>query len=309
VIIGNPGVGKNIYLAGSIRAQLEADRDLLIGAAFLEDGSKWLLKRWTALDLDLPVGAVGVVRLSDEKRAKLRELEPHYHELLKRVQVFNYRRIRPPDLIHLFRVWIHRYGVRVCYLDDFNHLDHKPSPFANQMRRQWINDKRHEQVAEAAEGLAELADRREVPIIATAHTTRPEKLADYHRPPRLDEIADSSMLGKVARFAIGLWRTPTRALRLTVLKNTEGPGLGETIELDEFRESAMLDVDSGRLVNLDQEAREERESKRNEADAESIRKALARRAALAKAVAQQKAAEAKDAPPPPQLDLLGGKPA
>lgn len=307
VVVGNPSVGKNVYLAGSIRAQLTNEPDLVIGGAFLEDASRWLVKRWTALDLGIPLNAVGVVRLSDEQRAKLRDLEPRYHELLKRVHVFNYRRIRPPELVHLFRVWIHRYGCRMLYLDDFNHLDHKPNPYSQ--RRQFFSDKRNEQVADAAEALAELADRREVPIIATAHTKTPESEKDYHRPPRLDEIADTSMIGKIARFAIGLWRTKSRVLRVTVLKNTEGPGLGETLELDEFREAAVLDVEGGRQVNLDQENREEREARKAEADAESIRRALARKAALAQATAKAKAEAEKNKPPEPQLDLLGGKPA
>jgi len=308
VVIGNPGVGKNIYLAGSIKAQLEAEADLVLGAAFLEDGSKWLLKRWTALDLQIPVASVGVVRLSDEKREKLRELEPRYHELLKRVHVFNYRRIRPNELIHLFRVWIHRFGARMLYLDDFNHLDHRPNPFGSQ-RRQWVNDKKHEQVGEAAEAMAELADRREVPIIATAHTVRPQQQKDYHRPPRLDEIADTSQIGKVARFAAGLWRTPSNALRLTLLKNTEGPGLGETIELDVFKESAMLEVESGRLVNVEQENREARAARRTEAQEESVRTAIERRRRMNEALAKEKAEAEKNKPPAPQLDLLGGKPA
>lgn len=306
VVIGNPGVGKNIYLAGSIRAQLVAEPELQIGAAFLEDGSKWLLKRWTALDLEIPVGAVGVIRLSDEKRARLRELEPGYHELLKRVQVYNYRRIRPADLVHLYRVWIHRFGVRMLYLDDFNHFDHKPAPFGggSPFRRQFQNEKRFEQVAEAAEAMAELADRKEVPIIATAHTTRPESQSDYHRPPRLDEIADSSGIGKVARFALGLWRTKSNVLRATILKNTEGPGRGETLELVEHVESATLDVELGHRVNLDQEAREEKANKESEKEANAVARSLRVAKLRAGQIAVIKAEEAKAAPPPPQLELI-----
>jgi replicative DNA helicase len=309
VLVGQPGVGKNILLAGMIKAQLLAEPELVVGLFALEDGSKWLLKRWTALDLGLPVGAVGSVRLTEDQRSLLRSLEPEYHRLLSRVQVYRYRRIRAPDMIHLSRVWIHHFGVREILFDNLTHLDTRPAPFGGNFRRQWINEKRNEAVAEATEGFAELADRREIPIIAAAHTTRPDSERDEHRPPRLAEIAESSGIGKVCRFAFGLWKTKGRALRGTVLKNTEGPGTGETIELEAHVEAAMLDVDGGRLVNLEQEAREEKASREASKESAIVMNGEKRRLERLRVRGELVAALPKPAEvKPPQLDLLEAKP-
>lgn len=310
VIMGQPGVGKNMLLAGLIRAQLEADPDLQIGLFALEDGSRWLLRRWVALDMGIPLGNVGVSQRTEEQMRRYVDLNPNYATMLRRVHTYRYRRIRAAEMLHVSRTWIHK-GVREILFDNLTHLDHRPAPFSD--RRQFFEQlKRNEAVAEAVESFAELADRKEIPVIALAHTVRPASEKDDHRPPRLSEVAESSGIERVVRFAAGLWRTKSNELRLTIQKNTEGPGKDVTIELERLTEAATIEPTGGRIVNLDREAREERDSKEATKEAEAERKSeLRRQKTLARRAAEKAAGEAtaaaKPPPPAPQLDLLGAE--
>lgn len=301
VLFGPPGSGKNMVMAAMIRWQLESDHGLHIGGIFCEDGSKWLIRRWTALDLGMPLGNVGVVQRTEEQRAKLLDLNAHYHRLLERVHCFRYRRIRPSELLQTLRGWHYAYGIGAAYFDNMRHYDFRPDPGA-QFRRQFMPDKRNEQMNEAFDGLAEFADRKEIPVIAAAHTTRLDERQEF-RPPRLAEIADSAGIERACRFALGLWRTKSHELRGTIQKNTEGPGTGTTIEFERFTEAAMVDPDGGRVVNLEQEKREEQSAKETETEDRAYAKRKRRRELDAKDKAAEKAEAAKNAPPPPQATL------
>lgn len=310
VIMGQPGVGKNMFLAGLMRAQLLADPDLKIGLFALEDGSRWLLKRWVALDLGIPLSAVGVKKRTPEQLAKLEELKPWYFKLLERVPCYRFRKIQAQEMLHVSRGWIHQQGVREILFDNLTHLDHRQrQTYAGSQRFQ--NEKRNEIMAAAVESFAELADRKEVPIVALAHTIRPESEKHDERPPRLSEVADSAGIERVVRFAAGLWRTRSRDLRLTIQKNTEGPGTGVTIELERIIEAATIEPDGGRVVNLEQEAREERKGREKDKLDEKIaqRRLLKARMDVEKAKDDAEAKAKAEAAMPPQLTLLpGGEP-
>ncbi len=315
VIMGLPGIGKNMLLATMIRAQLEAEPDLRIGAFFLEDGSKWLIKRWTAFDLGIPVGNVGVVTRTPEQSARLHdELYPHYHRLLERVFCWRWRRIRPAEAIHECRVMIHQHGVREFVFDSFTHLDHRPAPFGANVPRSFIDNKRNEAVGEAVARFAELADVKEIPFVALAHTVRPTTPKERFRPPLLSEVADTSSIDKEVRFAAGLWRTVKNELRLTVQKNTEGPGSNPptTIELVRHSEAAIIDPFLGRVVNIEQEEREERQAREADreadADARIERRRLKNEERKAKAKAEAEARKVAATPPAPQLELIAPAP-
>ncbi len=313
VIMGQPGIGKNMLLAGMIRAQLEADLDLHIGGFFLEDGSRWLLRRWVALDMGIPLGNVGVSQRTEEQMARYLDLNPGYFKLLDRIHTYRYRRIRAAEMVHVSRTMIHQFGVREIILDNLTHLDHRPPAFGG--RAQFFeNVKRNEAVAEAVESFAELADRKEIPIIALAHTVRPASEKDDCRPPRLSEVAESSGIERVVRFAAGLWRTKSRELRLTIQKNTEGPGTDTTIELERITEAATIDPLGGRVINLEREAQDQRDDREAKKEADTEAKSEARRKKMLARRAAEKAEAAAAAPPPPaaapaapppQFDLIG----
>lgn len=310
VLYGTPGSGKNMVLAAVIRWQLENDPNLHLGGFFCEDGSKWLLKRWTALDLRIPVGHVGVVQRTADQKAKLLDLNPYYDGLLKRVHCFRYRRVRPAELVHIARGWRYAYEIGGVYFDNLRHLDFRPDGMAQGRPRYFQNEKRNEAMNEAFDSFAEFADRHEIPFLAAAHTVRLDERQEF-RPPRLAEIMDSAGIERAARFALGLWRTRTNELRGTIQKNTEGPGTGTTIEFDRISSAAMIDPDGGKLINLDQEKREERESAESEKEAKSDARRAARRAkALAERAAEKAALEAqkKAAEPQHALPLEAPKP-
>lgn len=310
VLMGDPGVGKNMVLAGMILAQLEADKDLQIGLFALEDGSRWLLKRWVALRLGIPVGDVGIKMRTPEQRKMVEEvLLPYFHELLLRVHTYRFRKIKAQEMLLVSRGWIHQKGVREILFDNLTHLDTKAPVAAFQPGGRWQRsggEKKNEAVAEAVDSFAELADAKEIPIIALAHTIRVEG-DKAPRPPKMSEVADSAGIERNARFAAGMWRTASRELRLTIQKNTEGPGTGTTIELERIIEAATIEPSGGRLVNIEQEAREQKKNRENDNDQRIVERRKARAAAAAeeKAAAQKKADDAKPSVPP-QMTLLDG---
>lgn len=306
VVAGQPGVGKNMFLAGMIRAQLEADPQLRIGLFALEDGSRWLLKRWVAQELGMPLPEVGIKKRTDEQLAKLEQLNPYFHKLLERVHVYRYRKIRPAELLHVSRGWIAEHGVGEILVDNLTHLDHTPLEIPG--KRTWVRHQPNEQVAHAIESFAELADRKEIAIVALAHTVRPESERQEERPPKIYEVAGSSNIERVIRCFLGLWRTKGRELRLTIGKNNEGPGVGTTLELERVTEAATIIPSGGRQVNLDQEAREAREARETEKDdrldAKRKKRADKRAAEVAQRAAAEEAAKPAPKPEPPQLSLV-----
>lgn len=315
VVMGQPGVGKNMLLAGLIRAMLESDLELKLGLFALEDGSRWLLKRWLARDLGIPLGHVGVVKRTPELLAAQKALNPIYQQLLTRVFTYRWRRIGADDMLHTSRGWIHRHGVRGIFFDNLTHLDtknnnfHRLGNYSAQQQNRFQQMASHEAIAEATERFAELADAKEVPIIALAHTVRPDAKKKLEaRPPLLTEVAGSAGIERVVRFAAGMWRTESRELRLTIQKNTEGPGTDVTIELERIVEAAIIVPSGGRVVSLDQEAREARDAKENVAIETNERR-------KAKVAAMREKAKAAAAPPeepkkeePPQKALFETEP-
>lgn len=306
VVAAQPGVGKNMLLSTWIRRQLETTEDHF-GLFALEDGSSWLTRRWTAQDLGMPLNMIGHGKRTQEQLEKLAELNPHYHRLLERLHIYRFDDIRPDELVHRARGWIHRFGVKKLWIDHLGHLDHSPLRIGG--RRDFFAEKRNEQVTQAVRKFASLAYREEVPVVALAHTVRPEGQKDDERPPRLSEIAESAGIERRIRCAIGLWRTKSRELRCTILKNTEGPGVGTTIELEQFKEAATIDHEGGRYVNLDQEHKEAKRDREEENEAKLDARARKRADKALKLKlemqAQLKAAE-EAKPPPPQLTLLEG---
>lgn len=307
VVAGQPGVGKNMLLASWIRAALESDPDSCQGLFALEDGSKWLIKRWTAQDLGMPLNMIGHGKRTPEQIDKLTELNPHYHRLLERLLIYRFDEIRPDDLVHRARGWIHRKGVKRIWIDHLGHLDHTPARIPG--RRDFFGEKRNESVQIAVRKFASLAYREEISMIALAHTVRPESQKDEERPPRLSEIAESAGIERRIRCALGLWRTKSRELRCTVLKNTEGPGVDTTIEFEQNKESATIEPSGGRYVNLDQERKELRAEKEDDSEAradERRKKKAAKRAAekaeIEKATADREAVAVKISAP--QLSLI-----
>lgn len=307
VVAGQPGVGKNMVLATWIRQALEADSVSTYGLFALEDGSKWLIKRWTAQDLQMPLNMVGHGKRTPEQMARLTdELNPHYHRLLERLQIYRFDEIRPDELVHTARRWRYLKRVKKIWIDHLGHMDYTPQRVGG--RRDFMAEKRNEAVTTAVRKFASFAYREEVPVIALAHTVRPEGQKDEERPPRLSEIAESAGIERRIRCAIGLWRTKSRELRCTVLKNTEGPGVGVTIEFEQNKEAATIDATHGRFVNLDQEAREARDNS-EAAKEEKLKARQMKRAAEREAAKAAKAVVVEPAKPEsPQLTLIDGGP-
>lgn len=93
---------------------------------------------------------------------------------------------------------------------------------------------------------------------------------------------------------LGLWPKGD-AWRCTVLKANEAES-GKTIEFDRHKESAMINVDGGRVVNLAQERREASEQatqQKHAAQDRRVAERAAKRAAEKAATAAAKAAQAQ----------------
>lgn len=297
VIAGQPGVGKNQLLAGMIRAQLEADPNLKIGLFALEDGSRWLLKRWMAEELGMTLPEVGVKKRTEETMHRYEEAKVYFHKLLERVPVFRWGSITPAELMMQSQSMIAQHEVGEIVVDNFTRLNLSPEPEQNGRRQHFAP--RHEVLGHAIQTFAELADRKELPFVGLAHTVRPESQRGDSRPPSIYEVAGTANIERVIRCFLGLWRTQSRELRLTVGKNNEGPGVGTHIELELIKEAATIVPGGGKYINLEREARDARDAREQDKEDRLETKRKKRDAKRAAEKAAFEAEAAKNAPPPP----------
>lgn len=285
VIFGLPGTGKNALIGAIIRGQLEADITSHTGLFGLEDGSQWATKRFVAKDLGMPVRDVGSKARTVEQREQFEStIAPALHPLLQRLHVYRRDEINLRDWLHVATHWVRKCKVKRIYLDNLGQMDHG-------MGGSFKQDDLKRGVALTVKAFARFAIRHQVPVIMLAHSTRAAD--DGERPPKMSEIQDSAFVERRARKIIGVW-TKNKALRATIIKDQEGDGAGTTLELERFASAALVDIDSGKSVDLRQEAREDRKEK----DAERTARALDLQEQRNKLKADRAAKAAAAAPPP-----------
>lgn len=280
LIIGRPGGGKTGTLASMIRAQLYRDSTANIGLFGLEDGSAWLAKRWLALESDMVLREVGWKRRTEEQTARLTEVAANMRVMLDRVHVYRRDRLGARDLVRRAASMIRNQKVSAIYIDNLSEVE--------------LGGTFWEAGGELNYGLRKLANDTGVPVVALAHINEAQQPGASNGPPRASDVRGGRSFDQRARLMLGLWPKGD-AWRCTVLKANEAES-GKTIEFDRHKESAMINVDGGRVVNLAQERREASEQatqQKHAAQDRRVAERAAKRAAEKAATAAAKAAQAQ----------------
>ena len=174
------------------------------------------------------------------------------------------------------------------------------------------NDSTHASASRAVQKAQEWAERSNRCLIVAAHTNN--AYFERTRGKMFPEMADTADTGSGAnaarfvRFGLGIWQVG-ETLRATCIKNNaEGKLEAEkaTIAWNAHVDQGLLDVDSARQVNLQQEWAQQKSEKeaatRAKKDAEAKR--VRERNAALKAEKDAAKAAAKEKPEPKQASLL-----
>lgn len=300
VIVGPPGTFKSGLMAAILERQLQAGlRPLVVS---LEDGSAWAPKRFLAKRLKMKVRDVFAKDFPDEAAAAVEAnaLSNLMHEswwLTKR----NVRTSK--DIVREAVKLIAQQGITNVFIDNARAVKGPAADPTNKFQR--LPDRR--QIAsEMYEDFAECSDLYGVPFALLAHTSRDYfKRTEGKGPPIMSDIGETGDAEKDVRMMWSLWKR-RGCLRVTIGKQTEGESDHDnppTIELDHVAETALIDPDSGRMVDLRAEERKDREEDRNRRDEWSVATQARRKALKAKLQASEKPHE--PAAPEPQQTLFG----
>lgn len=297
---GKPSVGKSTLLATIIHEQLKAGLRPVL--ASLEDGDEWFVKRQLAQLLDMRVRDVFAKDFADgEKTQDAAQVLTSLYENLWVVTKAQAR--TASDLVRIFtRLRLDGYGP--FYVDNMTVVQHEQGKFED----------RRNAVGRSYALFADFADENRVPLVSLSHTKRAaEKEGQQPKvgPPLISDIAETADADRFIRFGLGLWRKGNM-FRATVAKHNEGePDL--TFEWEVYREAALLDPESGVLVDLHAEQRREREDRQARKVEREVSAALDRKELRDKLVAKaeaekKKAEEPKATEPEPQSSLFGEAP-
>ena len=302
LLAGPPSIGKSGLLASGIVSQLEAG--MRVGLFGLEDGHRWISRRLYAWKLGLPVRAIGNAKLDDAGWLRAAEVGAQLSPLLKNLLVYKWGGANADEICRWGLSWIINEGVRCIYVDNATELDHSASGRGDRGLDFRI------QVARSVSRLRDFAERYQIPLVVLAHTTREYEEHRHKRPPFPSEVAEGAAFERKTRLFLGCWAKQwSPELRVTLGKaNEAAPDL--TFAFERRKEAALVDLESGRLVDLkSEEQKEKREQKDRKLD-QSVAESLERAARLAKAkaaappVTPAAPTEEKKPEPPPQLDLL-----
>lgn len=285
MILGDPSIGKSAVIASIMEAQL--DNGLCVGFFGLEEGYRWMTRRLIARDLKIAVGDVGLIKKTPEQNARLAEIGSRLHALYKgKFLPYKFDGVGIDEICRRSTHWILNKGAQVIYIDHIGEIRHKVRD----------GDGYNWAVADSYRRLRDLGFKRGVPIVALAH--RKPEARNRAGPPQPNDIGLTGEAEKMVRKLLGIWRKKD-AMRVTTLKVNEGiPDI--TCELSRIFDAALVDRVGGRIVNLQQEKREEAD--RDEAD--KLVKGVDRSIERAKLAASKKPPKPEKAAPPAKLKLV-----
>lgn len=301
---GRPGVGKNAFLAGVIKAQLRADAHLPLekqsrtGLFGLEDGTEWLSRRWMAEDTGIRLRDIGWRKPNEDEAARRDLANDALYPLLKRVQTYRQDTISRPELLRRALRMVFHQGVRRIFIDNLGEVNHVD---ARARMEYWQG------VAETVRVMRNFAFRFGIPVGFLVHDTEDDPRPGHEGPPNPKKMAGGKAAGNRARLVLGLW-TKGQALRATVTKANElgaAGMLGPTVEFERDYDAGTITADGGRQIDLKDEAAKERRERKDNAREEAVDESI-RRADLKKRRVPPKAAEPEKKPEEPaaQASLL-----
>lgn len=262
VLIGPPSGGKSATAATMIERQLQAG--YRVGFFGLEDGSKWIPRRLVARDLGWPLVDVGRKERDHATQVKLAEVYDRLRAPLAQLRTYPRGGITTGKLLQIASRWVQRDatgrpGVDIIWIDHGGELDHSSDKVEEHRLRVGLSYKR----------LRDFAVENNVPIVSLAHTRRRNDNDTEPRPPRPDEVRDSSDIENAARLMFGMWESPDERehFRITSLKVTEAER-NVTWRMPRLKSCALVDPDGVEVVNLQAERNAKAKAKREEKEAE-----------------------------------------
>jgi hypothetical protein len=265
-VLGPGGGGKSTFLG----TQLDLHQQMGVKSvlASMEDNHEWVVTRHVAQLLGLKQREAYSGPFPDDEKAAA--AEKLLFDRWQNLTILTKEHARTAaDLRRLFAQYVVQDGATMFYVDNLTALDHQ---------LEGRNDTVHAAAARSVEKFADFADRWRVTVICLAHTK-----AEYfertqgRQPPELRDNADTGggiAADRYCRLSYGVWAKKKDELRLTLNKNTaEGKLVGTTFAFDVHSDQGLLDVDSGREINIEQEKRLEREARERESQARADEKA------------------------------------
>lgn len=288
------GIGKSTVLGTMF--DLHQALGLTAVLASMEDNHEWPVHRHMALRTKMKLKEVYNLPFPDEEAAHAAEQE--LFERWRNLRIITKQHARNlDDVLRLWVQYIVQDGASVFYLDNMSALERK---------FRGASDTTHAAAGRDVEKLAEFADTWKVTVIAAAHTNNAYwERTKGRSPAEIKDTADTGGGAAADRFVRQGWSVWQKGeeLRMTCTKNTvRSKDVGRTFAFDAFIDYGLMDVDSGREVNLAAEYRARKEAEeaaalaRDDAKAKRNRDrnrawAIEERAAKAKLAAEAKAKE------------------
>jgi replicative DNA helicase len=208
VIGALPGVGKSA-LAAAICRNLAAS-GVTSGLLSLEDERSWLVRRLMAEAASVPVFVLANKPLGRNQQERVLDAAQPLHGLLRRILVDDRPGLTTSEVVASARRMVAR-GAKAILVD---HL--------GEIRLQ--RTERHDlDIADALRDLRTLAKSHRVPVVVFTHLRRREGLMATTAEPKLTDFAFSAGIERMARVALGLFRSEDEGeLKAAVLKQTQG---------------------------------------------------------------------------------------
>lgn len=285
--VGPPGTFKSGLMAAILERQLQAGlRPLVVS---LEDRDTWVVKRYMAKRLGMKVRDVFAKDFPDE--AKAQEEAQALSTLMHNSWFVTKQHVRTSqDICRTIVQLLAQENITNAWIDNARAVK---GPEVDP-RARWQPDRRL--IASAMyEDFAECADRYGIPIGLLAHTSR--KYFDRTQgkgPPIMSDIGETGDAEKDVRLMLALWKKSGK-LRISIGKHTEGEHDHDsppTLEFDHLGETALVDPDTGVVIDLKAEERSDREEQKYRMDHANVSRQLRRKKLKTTLEAQEK--------PPPE---------
>lgn len=264
VVLGPPGTFKSGLMAAMLERQLQAGlRPLVVS---LEDGSAWAPKRFLAKRLGMKVRDVFATDFPDE--AKAAEEGNSLSNLMHESWWLTKKQVRTAqDIVREAVKLLAQQRITNVFIDNARAVKgafvDPNNRFARQPDRRMV-------ASEMYEAFAEASDRYSLPFVLLAHTSRDYfKRTEGKGPPIMSDIGETGDAEKDVRLILALWKRKG-CLRISIGKQNEGESDHDnppTLELDHVAETALVDPDSGRMIDLRAEEQKDREEDNHRKDA------------------------------------------
>lgn len=203
VVGAGPGVGKSALVAGLCR-QL-GRRKVTVGVLSLEDERGWLPRRLMADASGVPVFIMANNPLHESQQMRVLEAAGPLQDMLSHVLCDDRPGMTTADVVASARKMVAR-GAKAIIID---HL--------GEIRLQ--RSERHDlDIADCLRELRTVAKTNRIPVVVFTHMKR----CDDGVEPVITDFAFSAGIERMARVALGLYKTKDGDVRAAVLKQTQG---------------------------------------------------------------------------------------